>query len=135
MHGYETLTAPADTATSPSVESDAVGPAPVQHGDFAAGLRMRPHDAGAYGTFATGMSESSRPAARTLGEFASRTRSHGGPRVIGDFATGMRARADWSTTTGRRGSTAFRSRAQAVLGERVKMAGAEVYGRGRGARS
>jgi hypothetical protein len=95
MHAYETLTAPAEAAAPPSVEPDAVGPAaPVQQGDFAAGLRARPHDARAYGTFATGMSGSFTAAARTHGDFASGTRSSAGPRVIGDFATGMRARDD-----------------------------------------
>ena len=95
MHGYETLMAPADAAASPSVEPDAVGPAaPVQQGDFAAGLRTRPHDAGAYGTFATGMSESGSLAARTIGDFASGTRCSAGPRGTGDFATGMRTRDD-----------------------------------------
>lgn len=93
MHGYETLTAPAETARPPSVEPDAVGPAaPVQHGDFAAGLRARPHDAGACGTFSSGMSGSLTAAARTVGDFASGTRSARGSRVIGDFAAGMRAR-------------------------------------------
>ena len=72
MHGYETLTAPArDGTRPPSVEPDAVGPAaPVQHGDFAAGLRARPHDAGACGTFSSGMSGSLTAAARTVGDFA-----------------------------------------------------------------
>jgi hypothetical protein len=93
MHAYETLTAPAETARPPSVEPDAVGPAaPVQHGDFAAGLRARPHDAGACGTFATGISGSLTAGARTIGDFASRTRASAGSLVIGDFATGMRAR-------------------------------------------
>ena len=93
MHGYETLTAPAEAAALPSVEADAVGPAgPVAHGDFAAGLRTRPHDAGAYGTFAAGMSGSFTAAARPIGDFASGTRAWAGPRVIGDYATGMRAR-------------------------------------------
>ena len=93
MHAYETLTAPA--AAPPSVESDAVGSAtPLQQGDFAAGLRARSHDAGACGTFATGTSGSLTAAARTIGDFASGTRGSAGPRVIRDFATGMRARDD-----------------------------------------
>ena len=93
MHAYETLTAPA--AAPPILEPDAVGSATaLQRGDFAAGLRTRSHDAGACGMFATGMSESFTPAARTIGDFASGTRGSAGPRVIGDFATGMRARDD-----------------------------------------
>ena len=95
MHGYETLTASAEAAPSPSVERDAVGPAArVQQGDFAAGLRTRPHDSGAYGTFATGSSQPLRPAARAIGDFATGARSHADPQAIGDFATGMRARDD-----------------------------------------
>jgi len=95
MHGYETLTAPAEAAASPNVDPDAVGPAaPVRHGDFAAGLRTRPLEPPAYGTFATGMTEPLTPAARTIGDFASGTRPSGGPRVIGDLATGMRTRHD-----------------------------------------
>lgn len=91
MHAYETLTAPA--AAPPIVEPDAVGSAtPLQRGDFAAGRRSRPHDAGACGMFATGMSGSLTAAARPIGDFASGTRASAGPRVIGDFATGMRAR-------------------------------------------
>jgi hypothetical protein len=93
MHAYETLTAPAEAAAPPSVEPDAVGSAaPVQQGDFAAGLRARPPDADACGTFATGISGSFTAAACTNGDFASGTRSSAGPRVIGDFATGMRPR-------------------------------------------
>jgi len=93
MQGYETLTAPADAATQPNAKPDGLGPAaPVQQGDFAAGLRTHPHDAGAYGTFATGMSASLTPAARTIGDFASGPRASAGPLVIGAFATGMRAR-------------------------------------------
>lgn len=92
MYGYETLTAAAEAAAPPSVERDGLGSAaPVQQGDFAAGLRARPHDAGACGTFATGMSGSFTPAARTIGDFASGTRSSADPRVVGDFATGVRA--------------------------------------------
>ena len=95
MDGYETLTAAAEAAAPPSGERDGLGPAaPVRQGDFAAGLRTRPHGAAAYGTFATGLSETLTPAARTIGDFASRTRSSANPRVVGDFATGMRARAD-----------------------------------------
>ena len=93
MHGYETLTAPAEAAAhqvSSLMPSDRLRR--LQHGDFAAGLRTRPHDAGAYGTFATGMSGSFTAAARPIGDFASGTRAWAGPRVIGDFATGMRAR-------------------------------------------
>jgi hypothetical protein len=95
MYVHETLTAPAEAAAPPSVKPDAVGaPAPVQHGDFAAGLRARPRDANACGTFATGISGSFTAAARTIGDFASGTRSSAVPRVIADFATGMRARDD-----------------------------------------
>jgi hypothetical protein len=95
MHGYETLTAPAETAAPPRVEPHAVRPTvPFQQGDFAAGLRTHPHDAGACGTFATGTSESLTRAARAIGDFASGARSQSGPRAIGDFATGTRARGD-----------------------------------------
>ena len=93
MHGYETPTAPAEAAALPTVESDPVGPAaPVQHGDFAAGLRACPHDADACGTFATGMSASFTAVARTIGDFATGNRASSGARVLGDFATGTRAR-------------------------------------------
>ncbi|HTP18493.1 MAG TPA: hypothetical protein VMJ65_02745 [Solirubrobacteraceae bacterium] len=95
MHGYETLMDPAEATASPNVEPYAVGlAAPVQQGDFAAGMRTRAHDAGPAGTYATGMSGALTPAARRIGDFASRTRSDAGPRAIGDFATGMRARTD-----------------------------------------
>ena len=95
MHGYETLTAAVEAAAPPSGEPDGLGPAPrVRHGDFAAGLRTRPHHSAAHGTFATGTCEPVMPAARTIGDFASRTSSSDGPRVIGDFATGTRARDD-----------------------------------------
>ncbi|HEY2650306.1 MAG TPA: hypothetical protein VGI50_00185 [Solirubrobacteraceae bacterium] len=94
MHGYEALMDPAQATASPNVERYAVGSgAPVEQGDFAAGVRTRAHDAGPAGTFATGMSGSFTPAARTIGDFAS-TRLDAGPRGIGDFATGMRARGD-----------------------------------------
>lgn len=92
MHGYETMMAPTEATAPQGGEPDGVGPAPVQRGDFAAGLRTRPLDAGACGRFATGMTGSFTRAARAIGDFASRTQSHAGPRVIGDFATGMRAR-------------------------------------------
>jgi hypothetical protein len=93
MHAYQTLTAAAEGAAPPSVEPDRVGPAaPGKEGDFAAGRRTRPRDAGVCGTFATGISGLFTAAARTIGDFASGTRSSAGPRVIGDFATGMRAR-------------------------------------------
>ena len=95
MQTNTTLTAPIEAAAPPRVEPDVVvGTAPVRQGDFAAGLRTRPHDSAACGTFATGMSASSAPAARSIGDFASGTRSSAGPRVVGDFATGMRARGD-----------------------------------------
>ena len=95
MHAYETLTTPAEATAPPSAEPDGVDRgAPSNEGDFAAGLRARPRDARACGTFATGMSGSFTAGARTIGDFASGTRASAGPRVIGDFATGMRARAD-----------------------------------------
>jgi hypothetical protein len=95
MHGYETLMDPAEATAPPNVEPYAVGPgAPVQRGDFAAGVRTHAHDAGPGGTFATGVSGSLTPAARRIGGFASRTRSDARPREIGDFATGMRALGD-----------------------------------------
>ena len=95
MHGYEALMDPAEATASPNVEPCAVGRgAPVEQGDFAAGVRTRARDAGLAGTFATGMSGSSTPVARRIGDFASRTRSDAGPREIRDFATGMRARGD-----------------------------------------
>jgi len=95
MRQYETLMAPAEATASPNLEPDALGPAaPVQQGDFAAGCRALAQDAGPAGTFATGMSGSSTPAGRTIGDFASRTGSDARPRVIGDFATGMRAPGD-----------------------------------------
>lgn len=95
MLGYETLTVAANATAPPSVEPHGLGSAaPVRPGDFAAGLRTRPHDAAAHGTFATGVSESFMPAARTIGDFATGTRSSASPRVVGDFATGMRARDD-----------------------------------------
>jgi len=95
MHGYEALMDPVEATASPNVEPYAVGPgAPVQQGDFAAGVRTRAHDAGPAGTFATGMSGSFTPADGRIGDFASRTRLDGGPREIRDFATGMRARGD-----------------------------------------
>jgi hypothetical protein len=95
MHGYETLAAAVEAAAAPSLEPDGLGSAaPVRQGDFAAGLRTRPHDAAAHGTFATGTSERVMPAARTIGDFASRTSLSDDPRVIGDFATGTRARDD-----------------------------------------
>lgn len=93
MHRCETLTAAGEAAVSPRVEPDAVEPAaPLQPGDFAAGLRTRPHDAAAYATFATGTSESFTPAACAVGDFASGTRLPANPRAIGDYATGTRAR-------------------------------------------
>jgi len=93
MQGYETLTA--DAAVPPSVEADGLeSAAPVRQGAFAAGLRTRAHGAAAHGTFATGLSQPLTPPARTIGDFASATRSAAGPRVLGDFATGMRARHD-----------------------------------------
>jgi hypothetical protein len=93
MHGYETLTAAVEATAPPSGEPDGLGSAaPVRQGDFAAGLRTRPHRSAAHGTFATGPSEPVMPAARTIGDFASGTSSSDGPRVIGDFATGTRAR-------------------------------------------
>ena len=104
MHGYEALMDPAEATASPDVEPYAAWRgAPVQQGDFAAGVRARAHDAGPAGTFATGMSGSFTPAARRIGDFASRTRSDAGPREIGDFATGMRARGDgqWRHTADR----------------------------------
>jgi hypothetical protein len=95
MHVYETLRAPAKAAAPPTVKPHAVGAAaPVQHGDFAAGLRVRPHDTNACGTFAAGVSGSFTAAARTIGDFASGTRSSAGPLTTADFATGMRARDD-----------------------------------------
>lgn len=96
MHGYETLTPPAEAAAQPRVEPDGLGPAaPARQGDFAAGIRARLRRGSAYGTFATGMSsESGTPAARTTGDFASGTRRSAGPREISDFATGIRARDD-----------------------------------------
>jgi hypothetical protein len=93
MHGYETLTA--DGSAPSSVEPDGLGSAaPARQGDFAAGLRTRAHAAAAHRTFATGLSEPLTPPARTIGDFASGTRSTAGPRVVGDFASGMRARQD-----------------------------------------
>jgi hypothetical protein len=54
MQGYETLTAGVEAAAPPSGEPDGLGPAPrVRHGDFAAGLRTRPHHSAAHGTFAS----------------------------------------------------------------------------------
>ena len=95
MHGYETLTAAAEAAAPPNVKPDGLGSGCAgSAGDFAAVLRTRPHDAAAHGTFATGMSEPLTPAARTIGDFASGTRSSADPRVVGDFATGMRTRDD-----------------------------------------
>ena len=93
MHRSETLSATAAGSARPTVELDAFGPAAlVQEGDFAAGLRTRRHNAAARGVFATGICEALDPAVRTIGNFASGTRSLAGPRLIGDFATGMRAR-------------------------------------------
>jgi len=91
MYGYETLTASAPS----SVEPDRLGSAaPVRQGDFAAGLRTRAHAAAAHGTFATGLSEPLTPPAGAIGDFASGIRTAAGPRVVGDFATGTRARHD-----------------------------------------
>ena len=96
MYGYEKLTVATQAAVRPSVEPDGVGPAaPVRQGDFAAGLRARTRSAAtAHGTFATGLAEPLTPTARTIGDFASGTCSTAAPRVVGDFATGMRARHD-----------------------------------------
>ncbi len=94
MRGYETSTASTTTTAPRRVEPAAGAAALVGQGDFTAGLRARPHDVGACGTFASGMSGSLTAAARTSGGFASGTRAFAGLRVIGDFATGMRARDD-----------------------------------------
>jgi len=95
MHAYDTLMAPAQATVSLSLEPGSVGLAGSdQQGDFAAGVRTRAHDAGPAGTFAAGMSGAFTPAGRTIGDFASVTGSDAGPRVIGDFATGMRAPGD-----------------------------------------
>jgi hypothetical protein len=114
MHGYETLMDPAEATASPNLEPYAVGPgAPVRQGDVAAGLRTRARDAGPAGTFATGMSGSFTPPAGRIGDFASRARSDAGPRVIGDFATGMRAGGDgqWRHTVDRPRSNRARQEA------------------------
>ena len=71
MRGYESLTAPAEPAARPRVEPDAVRlGAPPEQGDFAAGLRTRPRDAGVLESFATGMCSPRAPAARPFGDFA-----------------------------------------------------------------
>ena len=108
MHGYEALMDPAEATASPNVEPCAVGwGAPVEQGDFAAGVRTRARDAGLAGTFATGMSGSSTPVARRIGDFASRTRSDAGPREIRRFRDRHAGTRRRSVATCR-GSTAFR---------------------------
>jgi len=100
MHQHErTLTDWAEPSARPGVKADVTLGPPVQ-GDFAAGLRTRARAADSHGTFATGMCQSSAPAAGTVGDFASGARSHSGAPATGDFATGMRARDAGRTRPG-----------------------------------
>ena len=92
MHRFETtLTDSAEPSTRPDMDAEFTRGAPA-HGDLAAGLCTHVLVADAHGTFATGMSQSSGPAAGTAGDFASAARSPASVSATGDFATGMRVR-------------------------------------------
>jgi hypothetical protein len=92
MRHDDTLTAPAQAGARLRVESTPFDhPRSCRQGDFAAGLRTQPLDYCTHGSFATGVARALLLGARPRGDFAGGVRSPGGPRVIGDFATGMTA--------------------------------------------